>query len=45
MARQEDFSEPLTRVNNEPAARLVEDWVEAAGWDAFVEYYAREGAG
>jgi nucleoside-diphosphate-sugar epimerase len=45
MARQEDFSEPLTRVNNEPAVRLVKDWVEAAGWDGFVEYYAREGAG
>jgi UDP-glucose 4-epimerase len=39
LARQEDFSEPLARLNRDPAARLVPAWNETAAWDAFVKYY------
>lgn len=42
LARQEDFSEPLRRVNTEPAAPLVPAWNESAAWDAFVEFYSLE---
>jgi nucleoside-diphosphate-sugar epimerase len=40
LARQEDFSEPLRRVNTDPAAPLVLGWNESAAWDAFVEFYS-----
>ena len=40
LARQEDFSEPLSRSNTEPASRLMPDWNEQKAWDAFVEFYA-----
>jgi len=39
LARQEDFCEPLKRVNNEPAAALVSSWDEKVWWDGFVRYY------
>ena len=39
LARQEDFSEPLMRVNHEPAAQVFPGWNECAAWDAFVEFY------
>jgi hypothetical protein len=40
LQRQEDFREPLRRVNIEPAAPLVPGWDESAAWDAFVEFYS-----
>lgn len=40
LARQEDFSEPVMRVNYESAALLVPDWNESAFWDSFASYYA-----
>jgi nucleoside-diphosphate-sugar epimerase len=40
LAQQEDFSEPLSRANTEPADRLAPNWNEAAAWDAFVDFYA-----
>ena len=40
LSRQEDFSEPLSRANTEPAAKLIPDWNENAAWDAFVDFYA-----
>ncbi len=40
LARQEDFSEPLMRVNREPATLLFPDWNEKAFWDEFIQYYA-----
>ena len=40
LARQEDFSEPLRRVNTDPAMPLVPGWNESAAWDAFVEFYS-----
>jgi hypothetical protein len=40
--RQEDFSEPLERINSEPAAQAIPDWDESAAWDAFVEFYTRD---
>lgn len=39
LAKQEDFSEPLVRLNRDPAARLVPGWNETAAWDAFVKFY------
>lgn len=39
LAKQEDFSEPLNRVNTEPAAALVPKWSEALAWNSFVEFY------
>lgn len=36
---QEDFSEPLRRVNTEPAAARISGWNEKAAWDAFAEFY------
>lgn len=41
LAKQEDFSEPLQRVNTEPAAKIVPEWNETKAWDAFVEFYAK----
>jgi nucleoside-diphosphate-sugar epimerase len=40
LQRQEDFSEPLRRVNTDPAAPQVPGWNESAAWDAFVEFYS-----
>ena len=40
LAKQEDFSEPLSRANTEPAARLVPEWNEQKAWDAFAGFYA-----
>lgn len=40
LARQEDFSEPLRRVNTDPAAPLVPGWNENAAWDAFAEFHS-----
>jgi UDP-glucose 4-epimerase len=40
LARQDDFSEPLRRVNTGPAAAQFPEWNERAAWDAFVEFYS-----
>ena len=41
LSKQEDFSEPLRRVNTEPVASRFPDWSEARAWDNFAEFYAR----
>jgi hypothetical protein len=40
LARQTDFSEPLNRMNTEPAAKLTPAWNESKAWDAFAEFYS-----
>jgi hypothetical protein len=39
--RQENFSEPMERVNTEPAPEEIPDWNESKAWDNFVEFYAK----
>ena len=39
LARQEDFSEPLERVNTNPVAPLFPAWNESAAWDDFANFY------
>jgi len=39
LAKQEDFSEPLNRVNTEPAMKLEPKWDETKAWDGFVDFY------
>ncbi len=39
LSRQEDFSEPLERVNTEPMPSQFPDWNESRAWDAFAEFY------
>ena len=41
LAQQTDFSEPLERVNTEPAAKIIFGWSEPKAWDALVEFYTR----
>lgn len=41
LQRQEDFSEPMKRVNTEPAAKLVPEWNESKAWDEFVAFYTK----
>jgi UDP-glucose 4-epimerase len=41
VTKQEDFSEPLARMNTEPATQKVPHWNEGAAWDAFVQFYTR----
>jgi UDP-glucose 4-epimerase len=38
--KQEDFSEPLRRVNTEPMAPLFPNWSEKQAWDAFAGFYS-----
>jgi nucleoside-diphosphate-sugar epimerase len=38
--QQQDFSEPLLRINQDPAALWAPRWDERAAWDAFTEFYA-----
>ncbi len=40
LSKQEDFSEPLRRVNTEPVSPLFPDWNESRAWDGFAEFYA-----
>jgi nucleoside-diphosphate-sugar epimerase len=42
LTRQEDFSEPLQRVNTEPMPPEFPNWNESRAWDAFAEYYAAQ---
>lgn len=39
LMNQQDFSEPKSRFNFEPAQPLVPEWDERAAWDRFVEFY------
>jgi UDP-glucose 4-epimerase len=39
LAKQEDFSEPLNRINTEPAIKTIPAWNERKAWDGFVEFY------
>jgi nucleoside-diphosphate-sugar epimerase len=39
LPRQEDFSEPLERVNTEPVGPQFPHWNESRAWDAFAEFY------
>ncbi len=39
-ARQTEFTEPLRRVNAQPAAGLCPDWDESRAWDALADWYA-----
>lgn len=39
LASQEDFSEPMSRFNPQPARDLVPAWNEPAFWDNFVTFY------
>ena len=41
LAKQEDFSEPLSRANTEPAVKLVPEWNERTAWDGFVGFYSK----
>ena len=41
LSRQIDFSEPIKRINTQPAAKVVPDWTEAAAWDAFADFYSQ----
>ena len=41
LSRQEDFSEPLRRVNLDPAAPKIPAWNESAAWDAFADFYSQ----
>jgi UDP-glucose 4-epimerase len=38
LGKQTEWTEPATRINTEPASRMVE-WDETAAWDAVVEHY------
>ncbi len=40
LLKQEDFAEPLKRINTQSARDMVPRWDEASAWDAFVKYYA-----
>jgi UDP-glucose 4-epimerase len=42
LLKQEEFGEPLKRMNMEPAAKLTPDWNEQNAWDAFVDFYAKQ---
>jgi UDP-glucose 4-epimerase len=39
LARQTEFSEPLIRINEHSATRLVPTWNETVAWDQFVSFY------
>ena len=41
LSMQEDFSEPLRRVNTDAVARLFPNWSESRAWDGFAEFYAK----
>jgi UDP-glucose 4-epimerase len=41
LSKQEDFSEPLRRVNTDPVLSSFPNWNEKHAWDAFVGFYNR----
>lgn len=40
LLRQTEFSEPVMRVNTDPAACYAEGWDEAAAWDEYARQFA-----
>jgi UDP-glucose 4-epimerase len=40
LLRQTEFSEPMMRVNTDPAVRYVDGWDEAAAWDEYAGRFA-----
>jgi UDP-glucose 4-epimerase len=40
LSKQEDFSEPLRRVNTDPVASRFPAWNETRAWDGFADFYA-----
>lgn len=40
LADQQEFSEPMIRVNYHPAVTTVADWSETRAWDGLASYYA-----
>jgi len=40
LSKQEDFSEPLRRVNTDPAAVNFPGWDETRAWDSLADFYA-----
>jgi UDP-glucose 4-epimerase len=40
LAVQTDFSEPIMRVNTDPATRYVTDWNDKIAWDLYAESFA-----
>lgn len=45
LARQDEFPEPMVRINTDPAVAIAPSWDEAAAWDALVRFYSSEHAG
>lgn len=41
LSKQEDFSEPLRRVNTDPVAASFPNWSESRAWDGFAEFYKK----
>ncbi|HWY29328.1 MAG TPA: NAD(P)-dependent oxidoreductase [Candidatus Acidoferrum sp.] len=39
LSKQEDFGEPLRRVNTDPVASHFPNWNESRAWDDFAEFY------
>jgi UDP-glucose 4-epimerase len=42
LGTQTDFSEPLSRINTEPALVSIKDWDESAAWDSIYAFYREE---
>jgi hypothetical protein len=40
LSKQEDFSEPLRRVNTDAVASQFPDWNETRAWGGFADFYA-----
>jgi hypothetical protein len=40
LAVQTEFSEPLVRINTDPASAADLNWNEAVAWDELAEYYS-----
>jgi nucleoside-diphosphate-sugar epimerase len=41
LSKQEDFNEPMQRVNTDAVAPLFPKWSESKAWDGFAEFYAK----
>jgi hypothetical protein len=39
LSKQDDFSEPLRRVNTDTVAAQFPNWDEARAWDGFAGFY------
>ena len=40
--RQNEFAEPMIRINSESAAKRHPDWDETGSWDRMVKFYTEE---